>query len=84
MNLKNLFFNEICEAVEYLINMEETKSHMTLNKTYKNFLCTFLTNAIGSTFADYYLKDEKLSTKEVIHYYSMTIKSFIENIDFYN
>lgn len=83
-NLKNLFFNEICEAVEYLINTEETKRHLTLNKTYKNFLCTFLANAIGSTFADYYLKDEKLSKKEVIHYYSMTIKSFIENIYFNN
>ena len=64
--------------------MEETKRHLTLNKTYKNFLCAFLTNAIGSTFADYYLKDEKLSKKEVIHYYSITIKSFIENIDFNN
>ncbi len=60
------------------------EKHILLAKKYKNFICTFLAYAIGSTFVDYYSKDEKLTKKEVIHYYSMTIQTFITHISYDN
>ena len=77
-----LFFQEIFNAVKYLISTEEKKKNIQIDNDYKNFLCTFLTNAIGNTLADYYLKDEKISKEKVIHYYSITAKFIVENIGY--
>lgn len=81
-HLKDLFFQEIFNAVKYLISTEEKKKNIQIDNDYKNFLCTFLTNAIGNTLADYYLKDEKISKEKVIHYYSITAKFIVENIGY--
>lgn len=81
--LKNLFFHEFFDAIEYLIETEEIKKNIQIDSEYKAFLCTFLTNAIGSTLIDYYLNNKNHTKQEIIHYYSITIQSIIQNITNY-
>lgn len=75
--LKNLFHNHIYKTMQHLIN---TNINITLTEEYKDFLCNFLTNAIGSNLSAICLVNKSYSKNKIIKYYSYTIKLMTDKL----
>ena len=78
--MKRFFFTDFTEIIYTLITSAEKELDKTLDKEYKNFLCTFYTEALVGILIDWMKNRNKYSKEQIVAHIVSTIRSSLKGI----
>lgn len=78
--MKRLFFSDLEQSIEVIIEKTEAQLHKKINSRYRQFLCNFYANALSGLLFDWFLNRNVRTREEMIKDVSFTVKTSLENI----
>lgn len=78
--MKRFFFSDFEGVILVIIGGIEKQQKHTLDADFKQFLCTFYTNALSGMLIDWFHDKSIYSREEIIDYIILTIKSSLPSV----
>ena len=78
--MKKIFFADFYELVASLINGAEKETGKTLSSGYKDFLCSFYTEALAGILIDWIKNRKERNRQQVMEYLVKTIRDSLSGI----
>lgn len=78
--MKRFFYTDFLDLVSAIINTAEIEMGIYLDKEYKEFLCSFYTEALAGMLIDWIKNRNERNRSQVIEYLSITLKASLVGI----